>query len=71
MYCGIVKCEEWVFWLVASRWIDDNEIRLVVLTSARRFSHYFEHLEESVFTAVCMCLGLMTSGRLKCIQLSY
>jgi hypothetical protein len=35
-----------IFWLVTSRWIDDNEIRLAELTSGSRFSHYFEQVEE-------------------------
>jgi hypothetical protein len=56
MYCGIVKYEEWVFWLVKSRWIDDNEIRLAELTSASRFSRYFEQVEESLLQLLaCAC----------------
>jgi hypothetical protein len=57
MYCGIVKCEEWVFGLVASRWIDDNEIRFAELTSARRFSHYFEQVVESLLQLFAYAWG--------------
>jgi hypothetical protein len=56
MYCGIVKYEEWVFWLITSRWIDDNKIKLAELSSASRFSRYFEQVEESLLQLLaCAC----------------
>jgi len=57
MYCGNVKCKEWVFWLVTNRWIDDNGIRLAELTSASRFSHYFEQVEESLLQLFACAWG--------------
>lgn len=52
MYSGILKCEEWVFWLVTNRWIDDNEIRLAVLTSASRFHTIFNRWKSHFYSCL-------------------